>query len=168
MWNLWSHHHFIMTRTFGIIAAVALLASSLLHAVWLISPWPWRSWAEFNSAFFFDQSYRVPTSTMLAVTLLWLAAAYIVAAFAGALPRAGPRWVFRLGIWVITLVLLARGALGMVEMIPVLGDPQTPQRFRATVEMYVFVYLPIWLAIGTVTGVCAATAALRGHDNAMP
>jgi len=157
-----------MTRAFGIIAAVGLLASALLHAVWLVTPWPWSSWAEFNRAFFFDDRYQVPTAMMLVVTLLWLAAAYIVAAFAGVLPRAGPRWIFHLGIWVIALLLLARGTLGMIEMAHALSDPQTPLRFHATIEMYVFVYLPIWLAIGAVTGACAAAAAIGRRSNAAP
>ena len=156
-----------MTRAFGTIAAVALLASALLHAVWLVSPWPWQSWSAFNSAFFFDEHYRVPTSVMLIVSLLWLAAAYIVAAFADVLPRAGPRWIFHLGVWVIALVLLARGTLGMIEMGHALGDPRTPQRLHATISMYVFVYLPVWLAAGVVTGACAATAIGR-RGNAAP
>jgi hypothetical protein len=148
-------------RIAGAVAALGLAASALLHAIWLYSPWPLGTWAAWSRAFG-SADFRVPAPIMTGVALLFAAAAYIVAARATLVPRLGPAWVYRVGAWVVGVVLLARAVAGFVEMPRTLRDPATPAPFRDTIRLYLRVYLPIFLVLGAPRAYVAARAGAPG------
>jgi hypothetical protein len=149
-----------MTRFAGAAAALGLAASALLHAVWFVSPWPLATWADWSRAFG-GPGFRVSAPVMAAVIVLFTAAAYLIGARAALVPQLGPAWLYRIGAWVVAAVLLMRAAAGYVEMPLRLADPATPAAFRATVWLYLRVYLPVFLLLGAASAYVAATAPQR-------
>jgi UDP-N-acetylmuramyl pentapeptide phosphotransferase/UDP-N-acetylglucosamine-1-phosphate transferase len=147
-------------RLAGAAAALGLAASALLHAVWLVAPWPLATWAAWSRAFG-GADFRVPGPVMGGVALLFAAAAYVVAARATLVPPLGPAWLYRVGSWVVAGVLVARALVGFVEMPRTLRHPATPDAFRDTIRLYLRVYLPLFLALGAASAYVAAAAGRR-------
>lgn len=141
-------------RIAGALAALGLAASAALHAVWLFSPWPLSSWAAWSRAFG-SVTFRVPTPTMIVVTLLFAAAAYLVAARAALVRPVGPAWVYRAGVWTVAAVLLLRSIVGFAEMSVTYANPVTPAAFRETILLYLRVYLPVFGLLGALSAYVA-------------
>jgi hypothetical protein len=143
-----------VTRTTGAAVATALAAVGGLHAVWAVSPWPLRSRAEFADLVVGVDEAQAPTPAMCgAVAAALGCAGYLIAARAGVLPAAGPRWVHGTGTGVAAAVLLTRGLAGP-RLLERRGLGRT-DRFRALDRRY---YSPFCVALGTG----AAVVAVRG------
>jgi hypothetical protein len=142
-------------RIAGVIATTGLAASAALHLVWLRSPWPLADWPAWSRAFG-GASFRVPDTIMLAVALLFAAAAWIVGVRARLLPRVGPAWPYSVATWTIAVVLVARAIVGFVEMPMTLANPATPPAFRDTIRLYLAIYLPVFLVLGAASAWVAA------------
>jgi hypothetical protein len=144
----------IAVRIAGAAAGFGLALSAALHGVWLYAPWPLATWAEWSRAFG-STDFRVPAQIMVAVALLFAAAAYLVAARAGLIRQVGPAWIYGVGVWVIAAVLLLRSAIGFLEMSRTLDNPATPPSFRETILLYLRIYLPIFGVLGALSAYVA-------------
>ena len=144
-------------RIAGAVAGLGLAASAALHAVWLFSPWPMASWQDWSRAFGAD-GFHVPAPVMVAVTLLFAAAGYLVAARAALVPRVGPAWIYHAGTWALAAVLLLRSILGFIDMSATYLDPETPAAFRETILLYLRVYLPLFGVLGASSAFVAFRA----------
>jgi hypothetical protein len=143
-----------LSRWVGAAGAVGLAAAAALHVVWLVSPWPLADWAAWSRAFG-SQEFRVSAPVMATVAALFAVGAYVLGARARLLPRLGPAWVYVLGTWTLAAVFGTRALLGFVEMSRTLGDPRTPEPFRDTIQLYLWIYLPIFLLLGACAGFVA-------------
>ncbi|WP_406198066.1 DUF3995 domain-containing protein [Kitasatospora sp. NBC_01560] len=140
-------------RVTGAAVAGVLAATGALHAVWVVTPWPARTPEEFADTVVGTGDGVPPAAACAAVAGLLGAAAYLVGAETGVLPKAGPTWVRRQGVRAVAGVLLARGAGGLT----VFGGrmSERSERFRRLNARY---YSPLCLALGTGTAVVAAAA----------
>ncbi|MFJ8430251.1 DUF3995 domain-containing protein [Kitasatospora sp. NPDC094019] len=137
-------------RAVGTTVAGVLAGTAALHALWTVTPWPLRTPEEFADAVVGTGEGVPPAAACAAVAGLLGAAAYLVAAEAGAVPAVGPARLRRAGVWTVSAVLLARGVAG-----PVVGGgaDRRSERFRRLDARY---YSPLCLALGTGAGVVAA------------
>lgn len=103
------------TRIVSAVGATALLGVALWHAVWVVTPWPLASRAEFAEVIVGVPEADAPGPALTAAMVVLLCfAAWLVAARGGWLATLGPAWVWRLGPWVIGAVLMLRGVGGFV------------------------------------------------------
>lgn len=132
----------------------ALLAIAALHALWLVHPWPAATTADLardvvgRTDGTLPRSFFVPAT--VAVTLALVAAAWLVAAQGGTLSAPLPDGLVRAGTWGVAVVLLGRGAFGLVESAAGLGDH--PASYR---RLDLRVYSPLCLALGAASAVVA-------------
>ena len=157
----------VIIRRVGAVAALGLAASAGLHVLWLYSPWPLANWADWSHAFG-GPGFRVPAHVMIAVAFLFGCAAYLVGARATLVPQLGPTWLYRVGTWVVAVVLLGRAAVGFVEMSFTFFDPRTPAVFRETILLYLRFYLPVFLLLGALTAFVAVTAPRHVRSDSAP
>ncbi|MFJ1702118.1 DUF3995 domain-containing protein [Kitasatospora sp. NPDC088346] len=145
----------MVVKATGIVVSAGLAATGALHAVWMRSPWPLASRAEFADAVVGVGEERAPTPAMCAgvAGLLGVAAA-LVGARAGALPAVGPAWSAKAGSAVASGVLLARGLGG-----PVLYGSGRIARTERFVRLDRRYYSPLCVALGAG----AALVAVRGR-----
>lgn len=141
------------------MVAGALGAIGVLHAVWMRTPWPLGSPAEFADTVVGVGVERLPTPAMCAEVAVALgAASYLVGARAGVLPAVGPRLLRTAGAGAVSGVLLARGVGGLL-----LFGPAGPGRRIARTERFLRLdrryYSPLCLALGTGAALVAARGA---------
>ncbi|WP_199443039.1 DUF3995 domain-containing protein [Umezawaea beigongshangensis] len=99
----------------ALLTAVVLLLVGVLHVVWTFSPWPLRTREDFARRVVDVPVDKLPTPGMtLAVASLLCVAAYLVAARADLVAVPGPRWLPAAGAGGVAVVLLLRGAAGLV------------------------------------------------------
>ena len=136
-------------RVIARIAAVVLAAVGALHAVWIVSPWPLTTWRDMARTVVGveGEAGLPPTWMVLAVAFLLLVAAYVVAVRTQWLPRVGPDWVYRSGVWVIAAVLAFRGVVSLVVSLGGLVD--APAEFTYW-DIRVYSPLCLALALGAV------------------
>jgi len=130
----------------GTVVAVCAVASCL-HVVWAFSPWPARTWEEWNRTVtgVDDAAARSGpgwVAACLLVTGLLAGAAYAVGARAGLLRRSGPWWGPRIASWAVAGAFLVRGVLGFVEDVP--GD--LPAH-----DWNLYLYSPLCLVLGALS-----------------
>ncbi|WP_412540635.1 DUF3995 domain-containing protein [Longispora sp. K20-0274] len=97
------------------IAAVTLALVSALHVIWIFSPWPLATRADFARLVVGVPEEGLPSRPLTALVAGLIATAgYIVAARAGLLPEVGPRWVYAIGAFAVAGVLALRGVGGLI------------------------------------------------------
>ncbi|MFD7415615.1 DUF3995 domain-containing protein [Kitasatospora purpeofusca] len=141
-------------RVVGTAVAGALAGTGALHALWTVTPWPLRTPEEFADTVVGTGDGVPPAAACAAVAGLLGAAAYLVAAEAGAVPAVGPARLRRAGVWTVSATLLTRGAGGLT----LVGGERAlrSERFRRLDARY---YSPLCLALGTGAAVVAAAGA---------
>lgn len=153
------------TRLAGATAALGLGAAGALHAIWMFSPWPLASRADFARTVVGVAEADLPTAGLTATVAAALgSAAYLVAAQARLVPQVGPRRLARLGVGVTAGVLLLRGAAGMVSS----GLDSQPTDYA---RWDLALYSPLCLALGGLTAYVAASTGIAnaaGQHGPMP
>ncbi|WP_186319280.1 DUF3995 domain-containing protein [Streptomyces sp. SAJ15] len=133
-------------------ATGALLAAGVLHVVWVFSPWPLKSWAEFAATIGgVDESQRPSGPETFAVAgLLGTAAGLVLTGSRPTSNRWARSWPVRAGMWTVAGALSARGLGGLAVSGLRLGD--VPAVFR---HWDLRVYSPICVTLGGLTGYVA-------------
>lgn len=110
-------------RWCGGIASATMAVAGAFHLLWTLTPWPLENWLEFNRTIMGSATAGAGVGTEWVVACciiasLLLAAAYIVGTRAGLFWRLGPWWAFRIASWVIVMVFLFRGVMGLLADVP--------------------------------------------------
>jgi hypothetical protein len=92
-------------------ATAALAVIGALHVAWAFTPWPAPTYHTL-SKYVYGGPGMPPKQACITVGALLIAAAYGVLAVAGTAPRFGPEGMYRLGVWTLAALLLARGVAG--------------------------------------------------------
>ncbi|MFJ5552312.1 DUF3995 domain-containing protein [Streptomyces sp. NPDC093225] len=132
-------------------AAVGLAAAGAFHAVWVFSPWPLASRAEYAAVVVGVTEAQLPSGPLTtAVAGLLVAASWLVVTGARpGHPLAGSRLV-RAGLWTVAGVLAVRGAGGL--LVSALGLGEVPEEFR---RWDLVLYSPLCVALGGLTAYLA-------------
>lgn len=107
-------------RWCGVVAATGMAVAGAFHVVWAFSPWPMDTWDDYSKTVLGDPTGEIPNdfgAMSMMVAVLLFAAAYLVSVQAGLLFRIGPRWMHRVGIWVVAGVLLVRATVGLLSAV---------------------------------------------------
>ncbi|MFI6001416.1 DUF3995 domain-containing protein [Streptomyces sp. NPDC051366] len=138
-------------RAAAAAAAGGLLAAGALHAVWVFSPWPLDSRAEFAAVVVGVEEAQLPSGPLtFAVAGLLGAAAGLVVTGARPASRFGRSRPVRAGLWAVSGVLAARGLGGLAAS--GLGLGSAPPEFR---HWDLLLYSPLCVALGGLTGYVA-------------
>ncbi|MGY0503035.1 DUF3995 domain-containing protein [Nocardia sp. FBN12] len=137
--------------------AALLTGVGLLHAVWTVSPWPWKTQLDLAHAAMGWTKDEPPPGrwfipACLAVTAALTAAGYALLLRAGIWTSPFPGWMVTTATWTVAGVLLARAAWGFVD--PSSGSADTPAVYRRLNRR---VYAPLCLVLGGLTTVVAAS-----------
>jgi hypothetical protein len=140
-------------RRMGGLTAAALIAVGVLHLIWIVSPWPLDSAADYARVVVGVPEEDLPGGpATLGVAVLLFIAAWSVLTTSEWLPVIGPRLVPVWGTFVASAVLLIRGAGGLLlSGTATLGvfDTSTPVDF---LHADLVIYSPLCLALGTGIG----------------
>jgi hypothetical protein len=99
----------------GWIAAVLLVLVGALHVVWMFTPWPVKTPAEFARKVVGVEADKLPSRPLTAlVAVMIFTAGYLIAAKAEIVGTIGPDWGVPVGAAVVSAVLLLRGVRGFV------------------------------------------------------
>ncbi|MEU8773355.1 DUF3995 domain-containing protein [Streptomyces sp. NPDC048606] len=140
-----------VTRAAAVAAATGLIAAGALHVVWVFTPWPLGSAAEFAETVVGVTEDRLPSVPLtLGVAGALGAAGYTVLSAGRTVPVVGPRKLNRIGVWTLAGVLAARGAQGLIHSGLALGNSPAAYRRRD-----LSVYSPLCLALAGLTGYVA-------------
>ncbi|MGP3690466.1 DUF3995 domain-containing protein [Streptomyces sp. IBSNAI002] len=140
-----------VTRAAAAAAAAGLVAAGALHAVWVFTPWPLGSAAEFAETVVGVTEDRLPSVPLtLGVAGALGAAGYAVLSTGRIVPGVGPERLHRLGAWAVAGVLAARGIQGLIQSGLALGDAPDPYRHWDLV-----LYSPLCLTLAGLTGFAA-------------
>ena len=140
-----------MTKAFAAVGSGALLVVAAFHALWVFTPWPLASRAEFAEVVVGVAEADAPGAMLTAlVTALVVLAAWIVAVRGGLLPAVGPTWLHRAGTWTVAGVLGLRGVGGL--MMSSLHLVDQPERY---VRADLAIYSPVCVAIAACVLVTA-------------
>ncbi|MEU9126537.1 DUF3995 domain-containing protein [Kitasatospora sp. NPDC048540] len=142
-----------VVRGVGAVVGGALAAVGALHVVWMRSPWPLESRAEFADAVVGVTEDRTPTPVMCAgVAGLLGAASWLVGRQAGVVPGAGAAGGLpRAGSATVAGVLLVRGVAG-----PVLFGRGRIRRSARFVRLDRRYYAPLCVVLGAGAALVAA------------
>ncbi|MFF4036849.1 DUF3995 domain-containing protein [Streptomyces sp. NPDC001816] len=138
----------------GVVAALGLAAAGLMHVVWVFSPWPLASRADYARTVVGVAEADLPSGPLTAtVAALLFLAAYLVAARSTA---AQPGWMIRTGPWVVAAALLGRGLVGV--LVSGLDLTDVPSDY---VLWDLRLYSPLCLLLGGLTLFVAKAAVSR-------
>ncbi|MFJ2665360.1 DUF3995 domain-containing protein [Nocardia fluminea] len=136
--------------------AVLLTGAGLLHALWTVSPWPWKTQLDLAHAAMGWTGEEPPgrwfVPACLAVTAALTAASYALLLRAGVWDSPLPDWMVTVAVWTVAGVLLARGASGLLD--PGSGSADAPAVYRRLNKR---VYAPLCLVLGGLTTVVAVS-----------
>ena len=123
-------------KTFAAIGSAAMLVVAGLHALWIFTPWPLGTRAEFAEVVVGVPEADSPGPALIAAVVVLLGmAAWIVAGSGGLVRTRGPLLIWRFGAWSVGAVLMVRGVGGFVASFFTLVDQ--PERYRqADLAMY--------------------------------
>ena len=134
--------------------AVALALIGALHVVWAFTPWPLATRESLARNVVGRPDGTLPLGLFIPATFAvagaLAAAAYLVAAEAGVLRAVLPESLITLGVWGVAVVLLGRGAWGLVES--GLRRGAAPETYRRLDLRY---YSPLCLALGASAALVA-------------
>ncbi|WP_405754597.1 MULTISPECIES: DUF3995 domain-containing protein [unclassified Streptomyces] len=138
-------------RGAAVAAGGGLLSAGALHVVWVFSPWPLDSRADFASVVVGVDESQLPSGPLtFAVAGLLGAAAGMVLTGARPTSRIGRSRPVRAGLWVVSGVLAARGIGGLAASGLELGSK--PAEFR---HWDLRLYSPLCVTLGGLTGYVA-------------
>ena len=149
-----------MSKVLAGIAALGMSVVGAFQFIWAFSPWPTATWTEFAHTILGAADGQVlpmlPTLSVVVAVLLF-ASAYIVVGRAQLVPEVGPKWVFRIGVWVAGGVLLMRGTVGgLVPSALKLGG--APDSYT---HADLLIYSPLCIVLGAIAFFVAARARRR-------
>ncbi|MFG2824634.1 DUF3995 domain-containing protein [Kitasatospora sp. NPDC048365] len=131
----------------GALAAGGLLGAAAFHAVWVVSPWPLGSWAEFAELVVGVPEAELPSApATAAVAVLLSAAAWLVVTAARPGRRLAASRLVRWGAWTVTGILALRGLGGLLA--PALALGTAPDGFR---RWDLLLYSPLCTALAALT-----------------
>ena len=143
-----------MNNPFAITGVASLLVVSAFHALWVFSPWPFASHAEFAEVVVGVAEADAPGQGLTSVVAILLAfSAWLVAVRGGLVPGLGPNWIARAGAWTVGGVLALRGVGGFLMSSLRLVDQ--PDRY---VRADLAIYSPVCVAIAACVLATARTA----------
>jgi hypothetical protein len=138
----------VVSQVAAALAGVALLAIGLLHAAWVLTPWPCASRAELARNVVGRPGGDLPpvfAPLSLLVAVLLGAAALLVTGTADLVPDGLPDGLVALGAGGVAGVLTLRGVAGLVQSGLRLVD--APERYR---QLDLRVYSPLCLALAAL------------------
>jgi hypothetical protein len=135
------------------VLTIVLMAIGLLHFVWAFSPWPMKDAMTFTKTIGGSDDGEMPPgpSTVL-VGLALVGGAVLTLMVNESVPAIGPDWLRMVGMYGLTVVLLARG-LGGYFMNS--GAASEFQRLNT------FLYSPLCVALAALSGTVAVAASRR-------
>ncbi|MFF5189354.1 DUF3995 domain-containing protein [Streptomyces sp. NPDC000345] len=138
-------------RVAGVLSASGLLAAGLLHGVWVFTPWPLASRAEFATVVVGVEESQLPSkpATFAVAALLCTAAWLVITATRPASPIGASRLV-RIGLWTVSGVLAVRGLGGLAASGLALGN--VPHAFR---HWDLALYSPLCVTLASLTAYLA-------------
>jgi hypothetical protein len=129
------------------ITGLVLAAIGVLHLVWLFSPWPLATHEALARTVVGRPAGDLPLAffrpATVAVALALALAGYLVAVEGGVLASGLSEGLVNLGTLGVAVVLLARGALGLIQSGLRVGD--APASYR---RLDLAVYSPLCLMLG--------------------
>lgn len=133
--------------------AVVLTAVGLLHVIWAFSPWPFKNTVAFTRTIGgTDDGQMPPRSSTLMVALALIGGAVLTLMVNESIPAIGPDWLRLVGMYGLTLVLLARG-LGGYFM-----NSGAADEFR---RLNSVLYSPLCVALSALGGIVSVAASTR-------
>jgi hypothetical protein len=135
------------------VLTIVLMAIGLLHFIWAFSPWPMKDAMTFTKTIGGSDDGEMPPgpSTVL-VGLALVGGAVLTLMVNESVPAIGPDWPRLVGMYGLTVVLLARG-LGGYFMNS--GAASEFQRLNT------FLYSPLCVALAALSGTVAVAASRR-------
>ncbi|MDQ0840669.1 hypothetical protein QFZ68_000349 [Streptomyces sp. V1I6] len=135
------------------VLTIVLMAIGLLHFIWAFSPWPMKDAMTFTRTIGGSDDGEMPPgpSTVL-VGLALVGGAVLTLMVNESVPAIGPDWLRLVGMYGLTVVLLARG-LGGYFMNS--GAASEFQRLNT------FLYSPLCVALAALSGTVAVAASRR-------
>jgi len=144
----------LLTRVAGGFAAIGLAVAGVAHVVWMFTPWPLATWADFARVVLGTAASGPPAAMpamSAAVAALLFAGAYLAAARAWWLPPVGPRRLHQVGSWIVTAALIGRATVA--GFLPSgLGLSGAPTDY---VHWDLLLYSPLCLVLGGLTAAAA-------------
>ncbi|MFI6770454.1 DUF3995 domain-containing protein [Streptomyces sp. NPDC050355] len=132
---------------------IFLVAIGLLHFIWAFSPWPMSDAVTFSRTIGgVDDDKMPPVPSTVLVGLALIGGAVLTLMVNESIPGIGPVWLRLMGMYGLTVVLLARG-LGGYFMNS--GAAIEFQRLNT------FLYSPLCVALGVLSGIVAVAASRR-------
>lgn len=147
----------------AIATAAVLSLLSLLHFIWLWSPWPFETRRDFSRAVLGALTVDLAPSPQAtaSVALLLATAAWILLARSGCVASRIPLWVLRTASWVIAAVFILRSSVGFLVS-GVFTTLLTPE-FNA---LNLALYSPLSLALGSgATFISLARSSARSMNS---
>ncbi|MBT2529804.1 DUF3995 domain-containing protein [Streptomyces sp. ISL-99] len=143
-----------MVRTVVPMAlTIVLVAIGLLHFIWAFSPWPMSDAVTFSRTIGgVDDDKMPPAPSTVLVGLALIGGAVLTLMVNESIPTVGPGWLRLVGMYGLTVVLLARG-LGGYFMNS--GAASEFQRLNTVL------YPPLCVALGVLSGIVAVAASRR-------
>ncbi|WP_241837960.1 DUF3995 domain-containing protein [Streptomyces sp. CB03234] len=133
--------------------AIVLTAIGVLHFVWVFSPWPFKDVMTFTRTIGgSDDGVMPPVPSTVLVGLALIGGAVLTLMVNESIPGIGPAWLRLVGMYGLTVVLLARG-LGGYFM-----NSSAAVEFQ---RLNTFLYSPLCVALATLSGTVAVAATRR-------
>jgi hypothetical protein len=135
------------------VLTIVLMAIGLLHFIWAFSPWPMKDAMTFTKTIGGSDDGEMPPGPSTALVGLALVGGAVLTLMVNeSVPAIGPDWLRLVGMYGLTVVLLARG-LGGYFMNS--GAASEFQRLNT------FLYSPLCVALAALSGTVAVAASRR-------
>lgn len=143
-----------MVRTVAaVVLAITLVAIGLLHFVWAFSPWPMKDAVTFTKTIGgSDDGVMPPRPSTILVGVALIGGGVLTLMVNESIPAIGPDWLRLVGMYGLTLVLLARGLGGYLMNSGAAGEFQ---RWNTVL------YSPLCVALAALGGIVAVAASGR-------